>query len=767
MTKGKLSHKFKHWLYLCFGLVLFFVVLFFCLDFLFPLRVSVKYSQVIADKNGKIVHIFLASDDKWRIKTRLDEISPELKKAILFKEDRYFYWHFGVNPLSVIRALLQNTIQGKTASGASTITMQVARLLEPQQRTIWAKITEAFRAVQMEWYYSKDEILQLYLNLVPYGGNIEGVKSASLLFMGIEPKQLSLAQAVTLAIVPNRPTSLALGKNNALIQKERNQWLKRMLLYGIFHPQDVENALLEPLEAMRRPPIRNWPHLCHLLHKKYPERDWIQVSLDPNLQSQVEKLALAHIQIHKPYNIHNAAVLVVDNQTRNVLAYVGSADFDDIQHAGQVNGVLAYRSPGSTLKPLIYGLAFDLGYATPATVVYDVPSNFGGYAPENFDLKYRGKITVREALATSLNITAVGMLDKIGRKPVIEKLILADFKKIEQDKDVLGLSLALGGCAVNLWELTGLYAAIADGGIYRPLKWFERDTASHLQNQIMSREASYMLAEILTTAERPDIPNGAQNALSIPKISWKTGTSYGRRDAWCIGFNRFFTVGVWVGNFDNTGVQELTGAQVAAPLVFKIFQRLKKGWLDLPHTLQSRMVCKETGLLPAHFCTHLIEDFFIPGVSENRICAHLKEYFVDEKCSKSYCRECLPPAGYRREYFENIDQSLKSYYQSAMIPIKLPPPHNPDCQHIGKSTPPRITSPLADRKYTLINRQSQLTLTCQTPVEVHRVYWYINDKFLCQTPAQTPVFFSPPKGKIKISCTDDRGQNTDLNIEVE
>ncbi len=764
-TKTKIKRSFR-FLVLGFTAV---VLVFFWLNLLFPLRVNIDFSKIIADKDGNPQHIFLNRSDKWRIKVELHEISEDLRRIIVFKEDKYFYYHLGINPLSILRALAKNLLSARVTSGASTITMQVARMLEPRPRNIKSKIIEAFCALQLEWQYSKDEILQMYLNLVPYGGNIEGAKSASLLFLGVEPEKLSPAQVVTLAIVPNRPTSLALGKNNQTIEKERNTWIQRLARAGILSPQQAQQALSEPLDARRRTPPRNMPHLANYLRAKHPDKDFIATTIDPNLQDRIEKLAYQYIQHQKNFNINNSAILMVENSTRNVVAYLGSPDFGDSQHGGQVNGVLAYRSPGSALKPLLYGIAFDQGLITPATVLYDVPYNFDGYAPENFDLRYRGKISAQDALATSLNITAVKLLDQIGKDKVIEKLSLCGFRRVERDRSNLGLSLALGGCATNLWELTGLYASLAQQGKYLPLNVLnaENSADSDSKVEILSPQAAYMLAQILTTAQRPDIPNASQSALNIPQIAWKTGTSYGRRDAWCLGFNRLYTVGVWVGNFDNTGVQELTGGQVAAPLLFKIFQNLPNQWLSFPEKLQTRLVCKETGLPVNSFCFNAIEDFFIPGVSSSQVCTHMKEYITDEAEKMTYCKLCQPANGYKRVLFENFDPALKNFYLTTHSQPLLPPPHNPDCQSISTNIAPKITSPLPKRKYTLLHPNSQIALSCQTSTDIHYVYWYVNNQFYAKSEAAKTVFLSPPKGRVKISCTDERGKNTDIEIFVD
>ncbi|MCH8316960.1 MAG: transglycosylase domain-containing protein, partial [Bacteroidetes bacterium] len=372
---------------------------FFLLNWLFPLKVNIEYSQIITSSKGRVLHAFLTSDEKWRMKTELGEIIPELKKAIIYKEDKYFYYHFGINPISIIRALYNNTLQNKKTSGASTITMQVARLLEPKERTYANKLIEMFRAIQLELYYSKDEILQLYLNLLPYGGNIEAVKSASLLYFQRNPDHLSLSQIVILTIIPNRPNSLIPGQNNDLIEKERNRWLRKFKADNIFPENMIEDALNEPLKAQRHEAPKFAPHFAYRLKSKYPGKAIIKTHLDGNIQNKVELITYNYIQRLKHFNIHNAAVIVIKNKSVVVIAYLGNADFSDTENAGQVDGIKAVRSPGSTLKPFVYALAIDKGIVTPKNTITDVPVNFGGYSPENFNKKFHGKVTIEQALA--------------------------------------------------------------------------------------------------------------------------------------------------------------------------------------------------------------------------------------------------------------------------------------------------------------------------------------------------------------------------------
>ena len=518
---------------------LVFLGILLLLNLIFPPKVNLKYSTLITDFEGKVMHAFLSPDEKWRMFVELREITPTLRKAILAKEDKYFNYHFGINPVAIFRAAFNNLTKNRRTSGASTITMQVVRMLNPNERTYFNKISEIFRAIQLEIFYSKDEILQMYLNLVPYGSNIEGIKSAAYLYFQKSPDRLSLAEVTTLAIIPNRPTSLRLGTKNPLIVEERNKWLKRFKKSQTFDNQVINDALREPLNVSRHEAPKDAPHLSLRLKKQFPEQAIIQSSIKQATQAKVEQMVSNYVNRTRAMNINNAAVLVINNETMQVEAYVGSAGFNDKLDGGQVDGVQAIRSPGSALKPLLYATAFDKGLITPKNIINDVPTNFNGFEPENFDRKFNGKVSVEFALANSLNIPAVKIVRDLGKKDLIEQLKKADFQTVKKQEKDLGLSIVLGGCGVTLEEMTQLYAAFANDGKWRKLsltknKSFKKTESSSL----ISPSATYLITEILAQIKRPDLPNNFDYTYRLPKIAWKTGTSFGKRDAWSISYNK-------------------------------------------------------------------------------------------------------------------------------------------------------------------------------------------------------------------------------------
>lgn len=742
---------------------------FILLNLLFPLPDTIAYSTLVTDKKGELINAYLTKDEKWRMKTELDEISPLLRKTIIAKEDKYFYSHPGVNPLAITRAFFKNIFRMKRTSGASTITMQVARALEPGPRNIWSKIRESFRAFQLEWKYDKDEILQLYLNLVPYGGNIEGVKAASFLYFKKNPDHLSLAEITALSIIPNRPSTLVIGKNNELIVVERNRWLKKFADEKVFSNKEIEDALAEPLTATRGVVPHYVPHLAYKLKKQGSLL--IKTTIDLNTQLKTEKIVEDYVRAQRLRNIKNAAVMIIDNKTHQVISYVGSSNFSDTTDGGQVNGANAVRQPGSTLKPLLYALCFDEGLLTPKTVITDVPVNYEGYAPENYDKKFNGYVNTEYALEHSLNIPAVKSLKLLGLDKLIQKLSRCNFKQIQKDQRKLGLSMILGGCGTTLEEVTGLFAAFANNGIYTAPAYLQGDTVRQ-KATLISPAANYLLNEILSKVNRPDFPLNWSATEKMPKIAWKTGTSYGRRDAWSIGYNKNYTIGIWVGNFSGVGVADLSGSSIATPLLFKIFNTVDydndKEWFSQPADCDIRQVCSETGLIPSEHCTDLVTDYFIPLISSTRVCDNRREIMVSPDEKMAYCKSCAPETGFKKKWYKITEPDMQAWFDENGIAYQKIPPHNPDCELIFKGNAPMIISPANGTEY-LINKKDRepLQLVCKTANDVSKVYWYIDNKFYKSCNAGEKQFFVPEEGPVKISCTDDKGRNRDITITVK
>lgn len=764
ITKQYIIRFFKRLGIIVVGLVL----LFFVLNWIFPMPDKIEYSSVITDNKGEMINAYLTSDQQWRMKTELNEISPLLRKTIIAKEDKYFYYHPGVNPFAVTRAFFKNLFRMKRTSGASTITMQVARALEPRKRNIISKTIEMFRAFQLELKYSKDEILQMYLNLVPYGGNIQGVKAASYLYFKKNPDHLSLAEITALSIIPNRPSTLVIGKNNERIVEERNRWLQKFANDKVFTEKEIEDAVAEPLAATRTSVPHYIPHLAYKLKKQ--NGYFIKTNIDLNTQLKTEKIVEDYVRAQRLRNIKNAAVIIINNQTHKVISYIGSSGFYDTLDGGQVNGADAVRQPGSTLKPLLYAICFDEGLLTPKTMITDVAVNYQGYAPENYDQHFNGYVTTEYALEHSLNIPAVKSLKLVGVEKLVHKLSLCNFQQVQKDQRKLGLSMILGGCGTTLEELTGSFSVFANNGYFISPSYTQNDT-NHRRINIISPAANYMINEILSKVNRPDFPLNWTATERMPKIAWKTGTSYGRRDAWSIGYNKNYTVGVWTGNFSGVGAADLSGANIATPLLFRIFNTIDydsdEEWFIQPKDCDIRQVCSETGLIPSEHCTNLVTDYFIPLISSTKPCNNYQEIMVSADEKISYCRSCVPQTGYKKKLYKIVEPDMQSWYNDNSITYQKIPTHNPDCELIFKGNAPYITFPVNRTEY-LINKKDPepLQLTCKTANDVSKVYWYINDKFYKSCNAGEKQFFMPDEGPVKISCTDDKGRNRDITITV-
>ena len=552
------------------------------LDGLFPpdLHRLSDRSTLVLDKDGQLLTPFTAGDGIWRLPVTADQVDPHYLAMLVAFEDKRFASHPGVDALAVARAALQWVQSGHVVSGASTLTMQTVRLLEPRPRTLGAKLIEMGRALQLEWHYDKPAILAMYLTLAPYGGNLEGIRAGSLFYFGKEPSHLTDAEAALLVALPQSPEALRPDRHGVAALAARDRVLARMAKLGLLTAQAATEAVAEALPTDRRPALRLAPHLADRLRAAQPGEAAIQSLIDGNLQAQLEALAKRYQT--KLEQGATMAMLVVENGGRQVRAYVGSGDYFDDSRLGKNDLVTAVRSPGSTLKPFIYGLAFDDLLIHPETIVVDRPMRFGDYAPENFDHQYRGELTAREALQLSLNLPAVALLDRLGPMRLINTLESAATPlRLPDDISAPGLPIALGGAGTTLQDLVTLYAGLADGGSVRPLR-FTPDAPAGKPVAIMTPVAAWYLARILEQGPPPPGMVAAQNRRHAHTVAFKTGTSYGFRDAWAIGYDAAYTVGVWVGRPDGTFSPGRMGREAAAPVLFEVFDLLPR--VDGPAT---------------------------------------------------------------------------------------------------------------------------------------------------------------------------------------
>ncbi len=556
-----------------------------------PLGQGLAFSTLVVDRDGNLLRPYTTPEGRWRIAATREHVDPRFLDLLFAYEDKRFASHRGVDPLALARALVQLITHGHIVSGGSTITMQVARLLEPRaERSLSAKLRQMVRAIELEHALSKDAILSLYLSLAPYGGNLEGIRAASLAYFGKEPRRLTLGEAALLVGLPQSPEQRRPDRSSEAARHARDRVLDRLAAAGVVRTDEIARAKGEPVPQGRIPMPMLAPHTADMVVAATRERSVHRLTIEALLQRNLQELARERAQALGP-DI-SIGILAVDHSTGEVLARVGSADYFDARRAGQVDMTAALRSPGSTLKPFIYGLAFEDGLVHPETLIEDRPVRFGGYAPENFDQSFQGTVTVRRALQLSLNVPAVAVLDRIGASRFAARLQQAGASLVLPQGEVPGLAMGLGGVGIRLADLVALYAGLARLGTTVPLLEQPRAKAEDAAapRRLLDPAAAWYVSNILLGTPPPENAAGG-------RIAFKTGTSYGYRDAWAIGFDGRLTIGVWVGRADGAPVAGLTGRVAAAPVLFDAFARTGKLAAPLPRSPPGALVAA-TGKLP-------------------------------------------------------------------------------------------------------------------------------------------------------------------------
>ena len=724
------------------------------------------YSLVIVDRNGEYLHAFLTADGVWRFRTSPAEIPPRLRQILLHKEDRYFYYHPGVNPVSIARAFLHNIIRGKKTSGASTITMQVARMLEPRERTYLSKCIEAFRAVQLELRYSKSEILEMYLSIVPLGGNIEGLQSAAYLYYQTPLERLNLAQMFDLILVPNNPNGCRPDRNPRNLFQARTQLAREWLAEGFLSKTDSAVLWQTPASVTRAQPPQYAQHFALKIKGRFPGEAEVESSLDKKFQMNVERLVARHVRLWASRNVFNGAALVIDNETHQMIAYAGSEGFDDSVHSGQVDDIEALRSPGSTLKPFLYACQIDKGTLTPKTRLLDVPYDVEGYCAENYDGTYAGWVYADDALRHSLNVPMIRLLTDLGPAAFTEYLVKNGFASLSSQKEKLGLSVILGGCGVTLEELTSAYASFPNKGIYFNSSMTKNGKPSG--TRVFSEAAAYLVTDILSNYDQAE---AVPPAVGEPaQVAFKTGTSYGRRDAWCIGYSSRYTIGVWIGNADNKGSPDLVSTQAAVPLMFDILaacpERSLPKIMPMPADVASREVCTHSGKLPTSLCPSTTTDLYSKSQTLPLACDIDKEYCISPNESVHYCTSCLGDHPYRTKVYEDYPPEYLSYMETnGRAPARIPP-HNPECERVFSGKGPHITSPTNDMTYLLTSREQTIALIASSTMDVKEHHWYIDHKFIARKKKQEKIFYHLNEGRHSVTCVDDKGRSSTVTIAV-
>ncbi|MDB6175255.1 MAG: pbpC [Chthoniobacteraceae bacterium] len=726
---------------------------------------GISFSQRVYDRNGRLLRISLTSDEKYRIETPFEKISPDLVKAALLYEDQHYWEYPGVNPLALGRAAIRWCSGGAKRGGASTITMQLARMRYGiRSRTPSGKLMQIYRALQLTRHYSKKEILTAYFNLAPYGKNIEGVGAASLIYFDKSARHLSLHEAVALSVIPQNPTRRTLRVN------EENPAVKRATdrLYARLGRSDSD------FQARSRPmPAFLAPHFTTRLLREYPTRNAISSTLDLDMQRLLERRIAAYVESNRRLGIVNAAAMLVDSSRMEVIAQVGSAGFFNSTIHGQVDGTRSRRSPGSTLKPFIYALAMEQGLIHPLTMLKDAPSSFGGYNPENFDGEFVGPIKAADALARSRNIPAVGLDARLAH-PTLYEFLKRGGVALPRSAAFYGLALPLGGGEVTMEELVRLYSAIANGGRLRPLS----RTVPHQEipgTRLFSPESAFLTLQMLGQVPRPGLGEPAGN----DAVFWKTGTSHGFRDAWAVAVFDHYVMAVWVGNFDGKRNPAFIGRTCAGPLLFQMIDGVRHGGSTrvervMPpagSNLQEVEFCAVSGQLPTVACPHRVAGWFIPGISPITACEVHREVFVDDQSGLRLSVDDGSRA-LHREVYEFWPSNLLSLFERAGLPRRTPPPFLPgQIETAGRSgKAPSILSPLNHHSYSVrLGTTEAITLSAQAESDVARLYWFVGKTFLGAVSSREALHWRPTggPGEQTISVLDDHGRSSSCSVVLD
>jgi penicillin-binding protein 1C len=722
-----------------------------------PARTT-DFSVAVEYRDGEPAHIFLTNDEKWRLPVSLERIDPKLVDALIALEDQRFYSHAGVDSIAIVRAAISNVTSLRRVSGGSTITMQLARLLEPRPRTIRGKLVQMFRALQLDARMSKREILEHYLSRTPYGRNLEGIESAARSYFGHSAAHLSPLEIATLLAVPQGPARYAPTKANIdRLRTRRDAILTKLIAAGVFSKADATAAIAEaaavpPPTKLRSMP-RNAPHAAVWLRDLSPGQTRIRSTLEPGAQALAEKVIALHAPELVRKHIHNAAIVVVDHRTREVAGLVGNLDITDFKHGGQIAMFKRPRSPGSTLKPLLYSLAIDRGLALPEYLVADVPVEYGTYRPHNFDGDFMGLVTLRDALSRSLNIPFVALLHELGVEPFIAELQKSGVALSRAKHGEYGLSLIAGGIELTPLEVASLYATLAQDGTYKPLRVLAsaRDTAGV---SVYGGVAAQLTREALALRDRPDFPKRRELTRLPADIHWKTGTSFGYRDAWSVGSSPAYTVAVWTGNVDQRASFELVGSEAAGPILFDILEGLADRTRTArppkpPADLTEIEVCSYSGHIAGEACPH-----------RTKVRASLHAV-PTEPCP--YHQICRAP-GREPESYVALPSSVTAWLVERHRAVPPVPAHC--ATEVG---PPIMMTPSEGQVVTLIPgvpEQNQV-VALSASTRAQNVSWFVDGELVSTAPANQRVFWTPTIGTHQIVVADDSGRKARRKLVVK
>lgn len=745
-------------------------------------------STVVEARDGTLLGARIAADGQWRFPFS-GVIPDKFKKSLLTFEDRWFYWHPGINPVSIARAFILNRRAGRIVSGGSTITMQVARLSRGQQeRTYTGKVIEMLSALKLELLRSKRKILQMYVANAPFGGNTVGLEAATWRYFGKSPENITWAEAASLAVLPNSPSLVFPGRNQEILRDRRDQLLKKLMKRKFIDSLTFTLSLDEPLPGEPDPLPSLAPHLTdyYFLRK---EGSRIRTTIDHTLQEKAVEIINRHQKTLASNLIFNSACLIVDVNSGEVLAYTGNSSLDySAGHGENVDIIRSLRSTGSILKPILYAAMQQSGELLPNTLVADIPTRFQGFTPVNFDRSYSGAVKASMALSQSLNIPAVKMLQKYNPDRFLLLLRKTGFTTFDKPADHYGLSLILGGGETSLWELTGVYASLSRvlkrfnteqryiQADYHPPVLTTDEKAEYETSEIiappLSAAAIWLTYEALQKVNRPETESGWQYFSSAPRLAWKTGTSFGFRDAWAVGTTPDFVIGVWVGNADGTGRPGLTGLSAAAPILFELAACLPSDkWFSPPYSELTKVrVCRESGFRAGPYCINTEEtDIFINGM-RSEACPYHQIIHLDSTLTYRLNAECANPSSIINKEWFILPPAMEYYYRKKHPEYKPLPPFSPGCKADGEIPAMEFIYPSQDINIFIPRDQTGL-LTRVIAEAAHRnpsklIYWHLDRKYLGNTTIIHQQEFLAEPGNHILSIVDEDGNSIYCNFTI-
>ncbi|WP_210418625.1 penicillin-binding protein 1C [Aliikangiella coralliicola] len=749
---------------------------------------EVSYSPVALTEEGRLLDARVAKDEQWRFPART-EIPEKFKVALMTFEDKRFESHFGVDFLALARAIKSNLVSSQVVSGASTITMQTIRLsrngsVGNRARSYWEKVIEMLLAVRLEMSYSKQEILAMYTAHAPFGGNVVGLEAASWRYFGRAPAQLSWAESAMLAVLPNSPTAIHLKKNRSQLKQKRDRLLARLWNNGVYTEMDYRLAMAEPLPRQKREMPKLAPHLIDTLSKKNVNKarpDFFHTTLSADIQQRISQVVKQSSRELQQMQINHAAALVIDNRDLSVKAYVGNSDFSSRFNSGYaIDLVHRPRSSGSVFKPLLFATMLEQGEIISTTLIPDLPTQYSGYAPENYDRSFRGAVPAKMALAQSLNIPSVRLLRQYGLEKFYDFLQHAGITTLHRTPDDYGLPLILGGAETTLWDIAQVYANLATISLdasqqnYKKLSVLSTEKNTSGRKKEISQGSAWLTLEALLEVTRPGAESHWKNFHTSQKIAWKTGTSYGLRDGWAIGVTPKWTVAVWVGNADGRGVPGLTGVGAAAPLMFSIFNQLdRSSWFETPyHQLKEVTVCKDNGYLSNGLCDSEIQ-LIAKNSHFDKITPHHFLIHLDKSTGARVHSECE-----RVRNMSSVNQFVlppgqEFYYQKQHSDYVTLPSFRADCLKVGSSNtknPMSFLYPGEDTHVyiprTLDGQISQVVFEAVHRKKNAQMYWHIDDRYLGQTQEfhQRAIYLEP--GWHQVTIIDNDGFRTSRRFKV-